>query len=141
MLYRFSLVLVLSLFVGPLVTSAMADSPASEAGGKKASLQGGEVKVLFDGKSLEGWRGRDDLWSVEDGMIVGRTTEADPIAQNTFLILDQEIEGDFELMLQFKLEGGNSGIQYRSVVKDESEFVVGGYQADFDATNKYSGIL
>ncbi|TWT86465.1 3-keto-disaccharide hydrolase [Neorhodopirellula pilleata] len=105
------------------------------------SLEGGEQTVLFDGKSLEGWRGRDDLWRVEDGMIVGRTTDEDPIAENTFLIFNEPIEGDFELTLQFKLEGGNSGIQYRSVVVDEDKFVVSGYQADIDSTNKFAGIL
>ena len=105
------------------------------------SLQGGEVKVLFDGETLEGWSGRDDLWRVENGVIVGQTSAEDPIKQNTFLILDEPIEGQFELTLQFKLEGGNSGIQYRSVVLDDKEFVVSGYQADMDATNKFAGIL
>lgn len=105
------------------------------------SLQGGEVTVLFGGESLDGWRGRDDLWQAEDGMIVGRTTDENPIAQNTFLIFDKSIEGDFELTLQFKLDGGNSGVQYRSVVLDEDKFVVSGYQADIDSTNQFAGIL
>ncbi|WP_404306738.1 3-keto-disaccharide hydrolase [Neorhodopirellula lusitana] len=105
------------------------------------SLQGGEVTVLFDGKTLDGWRGREDLWSVEDGMIVGRTSEDAPIKKNTFLVLDKPTEGDFELTLQFKIEGGNSGIQYRSEVLDEKEFIVKGYQADIDSTNKFAGIL
>ncbi|EMI40777.1 DUF1080 domain-containing protein [Rhodopirellula sp. SWK7] len=105
------------------------------------SLQGGTVTTLFDGKSLDGWRGRDDLWSVEDGMIVGKTTDEAPISKNTFLILNDEVEGDFELSLQFKIENGNSGIQYHSRVLDEDEFVVSGYQADIDAANRFAGIL
>lgn len=105
------------------------------------SMQGGEVTTLFDGKTLDGWRGRDDLWSAEDGTIVGRTSDEKPIKQNTFLILDKEIEGDFEMTLQFKIDGGNSGIQYHSSVVDEDEFVVSGYQADIDAANQYAGIL
>lgn len=36
--------------------------------------------------------------------------------------------------------GGNSGIQYRSKVIDEAEFIVGGYQADIDASLTYAGI-
>ena len=31
-------------------------------------------ELLFDGKSLDGWDGRPEFWSVEDGAIVGRTT-------------------------------------------------------------------
>ena len=42
---------------------------------------------------------------------------------------------------QFKIESGNSGIQYRSKVLDEEKFVVGGYQADIDFKNKFAGIL
>ena len=128
-----TLAVLAAVFV-PLPSTVFGDDPVR-------SLQGGEPTVLFDGESLDRWRGRDDLWQVEDGMIVGRTTDEDPIAQNTFLIYDDPIEGDFELTLQFKLEGGNSGIQYRSVVLDEEEFVVSGYQADIDSTNKFAGIL
>ena len=35
----------------------------------------------------------------------------------------------------------NSGIQYRSRVIDAEKFIVGGYQADFEYGDKYSGIL
>lgn len=100
----------------------------------------GEPVALFDGKSLEHWRGRSDLWSVQDGVIVGRTTAADPIKTNTFLIWQGEVPEDFELRVSYKIEGGNSGIQYRSRVLDEANFVVGGYQADIEVSNKYTGI-
>ena len=127
-----------SLFATALIACSGSITLADET---TASLQGGQTTVLFDGESLAGWSGRDDLWGVKEGMIVGQTSDEDPIKQNTFLILDEPVEGQFELTLQFKLEGGNSGIQYRSVVVDEKEFVVSGYQADFDSTNKYAGIL
>jgi hypothetical protein len=60
---------------------------------------------------------------------------------NTFLVWKDGQPGDFELTLQFKIEGGNSGIQYRSKVLDDEQFIVGGYQADIDFTNKFAGIL
>ncbi len=97
--------------------------------------------VLFDGKTLDGWAGREGLWSAEDGQIVGRTTDEDPIDGNTFLIYDGEEFGDFELTAEFKIEGGNSGIQYRSRVIDADKHVVSGYQADIDDANKFAGIL
>lgn len=97
-------------------------------------------RPLFNGKDLSGWKGREDLWSVEEGAIVGRSTDENPLKQNTFLIREEEKPGDFELRAQFKIEGGNSGIQYRSKVVDEDEFVVAGYQADIDADLKFAGI-
>ena len=95
-------------------------------------------KAIFDGKTLEGWSGKKEFWSVKDGVITGQTTAENPTKGNTFLIHKDEV-GDFELRLKFKIVGGNSGIQYRSV--DKGGNVVNGYQADFEAGDTYSGIL
>ena len=100
----------------------------------------GTAKAIFDGESLEGWRGRSDLWSVVEGAIVGTTTDANPIQENTFLIYNNELPSDFELTAKFMILGGNSGIQYRSRVVDEKKFVVAGYQADIDDALKFAGI-
>jgi len=94
---------------------------------------------LFDGKTLNGWEGKPQFWSVRDGTITGQTTAENPTKGNTFLIWRGGKLADFELRLKFRMEGGNSGIQYRSAEMDN--FVVGGYQADFDAGNNYTGIL
>lgn len=73
-----------------------------------------QVKPLFDGKTLEGWKsvGGNAPYTVEDGAIVGRMTKGTP---NSFLITENEY-GDFILELDVKLEGDktNSGIQTRS---------------------------
>ncbi len=98
-----------------------------------------EAKSLFNGKDLTGWRGNKELWSVEMGTITGRTTAEKKLTKNSFLIWEGEV-ADFELELDYKMIGGNSGIQYRSKVLDEAEFVVGGYQADIDASLTYAGI-
>lgn len=96
--------------------------------------------VLFNGETLEGWRGRSDLWSVADGAIVGTTTDTEPIQENTFLIYNGDLPSSFELSAKFMIQGGNSGIQYRSKVVDEKKFVVAGYQADIDDALKFAGI-
>lgn len=70
-------------------------------------------------------------WTVQDGCITGQTTKEKPTKGNTFLIWKGGEVGDFELTLQYKMEGGNSGIQYRSKIVDEKGFVVAGYQGDF----------
>jgi len=102
-------------------------------------------KSLFNGKDLTGWAGRPQHWSVEDGAITGRTTKEHPAEGNNFLIWKDGTVGDFELRLSYKIVPNNdkgfanSGIQYRS--KEFGNFVVGGYQADFEAGKTYSGIL
>lgn len=101
-----------------------------------------EVQKIFNGKDLSGWKGNLDLWSVEDGAITGITSAEAPLKFNTFLIWDEAKVADFELELDYKIHGdaGNSGIQYRSEIRDEKDFIVGGYQADIDATMKFAGI-
>ena len=105
-----------------------------------ASTAVAEDKNLFNGKDLTGWKGLE-FWSVEDGCITGRTTKEKPTKGNTFLVWQGGEVGDFEFTFKYKIVGGNSGIQYRSKVIDEKAFVVGGYQADFEAGKTYSGIL
>jgi putative heme-binding domain-containing protein len=101
--------------------------------------QAQEFQSLFNGRDLTGWEGDPKLWSVKDGAITGATDGNIPT--NTFLIW-KGTAADFELHAQFRLQGGNSGIQYRSKhLKDAGNFVVGGYQADMDAGNRYTGIL
>jgi len=104
------------------------------------SAQEEGFKPLFNGMDLSGWEGRADLWCVEEGAITGRTTDENKIDRNTFLIYRGGTPGNFELRLKFKIDGGNSGIQYRSRVIDPEAFVVGGYQADIDAALQYAGI-
>lgn len=94
---------------------------------------------IFDGKSLKGWDGNAKFWSVKDGAITGTTTKENPTKGNTFIIWRGGKVDDFELRLKFKIVGGNSGIQYRSA--DKGNWVVGGYQADFESGDTYSGIL
>jgi hypothetical protein len=94
---------------------------------------------IFNGQNLEGWSGDPRFWSVRDAAITGQTTDANKTERNTFLTWKDQMVGDFELRLEYKIVGGNSGIQYRS--KQHPDFVVRGYQADFEAGDGYSGIL
>ncbi|MGH7476754.1 MAG: 3-keto-disaccharide hydrolase [Longimicrobiales bacterium] len=75
-------------------------------------------RLLFDGRTTEGWRGyrRSDMpagWQVVDGTLT-RVAEAGDI------VTVDEFE-DFELRLEWRVEpGGNSGIFFR--VNEESEY-------------------
>jgi len=93
---------------------------------------------IFNGKSLDGWRGKSQFWSVRNGVITGETTDSNPTDGNTFLIFGSNF-ADFELRLKVRIVGGNSGIQFRS--EDMGNFVVHGYQTDIDSTEKFLGDL
>lgn len=108
-----------------------------------------EEKSLFNGTDLSGWEGNTELWSVKEGTITG-TTGADPadpkksvLKHNTFLVWRGGTVKDFELTLKYKIVNGNSGIQYRSkeLEKGAQGPIISGYQADFEAGPKFSGIL
>ena len=104
--------------------------------------QDSKFKSIFDGKSLDGWRGDTGLWRVEDGAIVGETIAEKPIKQNTFLVWDDGELDDFVLRLKFRISGtprANSGIQVRSSQAENG--AMAGYQADIDRSGTYIGIV
>ncbi|HYE33070.1 MAG TPA: family 16 glycoside hydrolase [Methylomirabilota bacterium] len=109
-----------------------------------APLQAAEAneegyKQIFNGKDLSGWDGDPKFWSVTNGTLHGQTTAENPTKGNTFIIWRDGTVDDFELKFSYRIVGGNSGMQYRS--KDMGNWVVGGYQGDFEAGTTYSGIL
>jgi hypothetical protein len=73
-------------------------------------------KLLFDGKTTNGWRGykkasMPDGWKVERGLLVRAEGGGNIVTVDTY--------ADFELKLAWRIsEGGNSGILYR-VSEDE----------------------
>lgn len=98
---------------------------------------------MFDGKTLSGWEADPKFWSVEDGAITGRTTKDNRTKGNTFCIWKGGEASDFELNLEFRIQAHNSGIQFRSfpLPGATDPWRLGGYQADFDAANNWSGTL
>jgi len=124
--------LTLTLTLTLIAMTTMAPAQGTDAEG---------FASLFNGKDLSGWKGDSVHWSVEDGAITGKTTPETLLkGHNTFLVWQGGNPGDFELRLKFKIRGGNSGIQYRSKLLDPEKVIVGGYQADIDATGRYTGI-
>ena len=98
-------------------------------------------RSIFDGKTLEGWKGDTKFWRVENGTLVGESTKENPCKENTFLLWTGGKVADFELRLKFKITGdasANSGIQFRS--KQEEDGHVVGYQADLDRGGKWIGM-
>lgn len=126
-------------------------------GGRGGGAQGGApiafdnnagFRQIFNGTSLDGWDGDPTFWRVEGGAIVGETTAEKPITENSFIIWRGGRTADFDLKLEFRMNAGNSGVQYRSrqIVPGGAEKVTGrwvlaGYQADIDFANQYTGML
>jgi hypothetical protein len=93
----------------------------SATGGGRGGIGGGGFDTvpvnddgfvaIFDGQSLNGWDGAPDLWTVEDGAITARNGG---IVGTTYLIYAGGKVRDFELKLEYRMQGGNTGLQYRS---------------------------
>ena len=106
----------------------------------------GDWITLFNGKDLTGWEGLEGYWSVQDGAI--QCFETKETSKQSDLILlaskDQpEMFANFELRYSWRMltPGGNSGVQFRGKIDKPEMLHVGGYQADIDAGNGYTGII
>ena len=77
----------------------------------QSSTNNSRWKVLFDGTSLDAWRGYKsdavpDGWRIEKGTLTKDRPVKDLVSKDEF--------GDFELEIEWKIgEAGNSGIFYR----------------------------
>jgi len=96
--------------------------------------------LLFDGKSLAGWKQVNGTakYAVEDYAIVGTTAKGSP---NSFLCTEK-FYGDFELQLEVKLDPRlNSGVQIRSnSLPEYQNGRVHGYQVEI-ATGGEAGFI
>ena len=99
-----------------------------------------EFQKIFDGESLKGWKALNmSYWSVRDGAITGQSTPENPSKANQFMAWQGGDVADFELKLKFRVKGngGNSGVQFRSVLRPDGLAV--GYQADIFQSGGYLG--
>src|SRR5262245_40547500 len=92
--------------------------PKKEAPVVKPREGKSETIKLFDGKTLDGWEGYSDLWSVKDGEIVAKN--ADPLKFSTYLLTKDKYT-DFRLTFAAKLVESemHSGVCFWGVVKPD----------------------
>ncbi len=101
----------------------------------------GESKTtqLFDGKTLAGWEGYEDLWSVKDGVIVAKNTK--PLTFSTYLLTKGKYT-DFRLTFSAKLVESemHSGVAFwgevrpsvsKEPAKDRTEHTYAGHLVMF----------
>ncbi|MCP4513370.1 MAG: DUF1080 domain-containing protein, partial [Fuerstiella sp.] len=86
------------------------------------------VTTIFNGKDLTGWEGNSEYWSVQDGVIVAKSTKNIP--QNELLWSTTEVV-DFYLAVNVRLtpHNRNGGMQFRSIPSNKGSRAIG-YQAD-----------
>ena len=110
-------------------------------------VQGDEpgFRSIFDGKSFDAWEGDPKYWRIEGGVMTGEITPETIIKSNTFIVWRGEEPENFQLKVDFRITaGGNSGINYRSVmtpdkVTPSNRFAMRGYQCDIDGQKRYTG--
>ena len=131
----FRLFLALALFAGgSLLMFAQSRSMPSEGSDETG------FEPIFDGMTLDGWKGDTNYWRVENGCIVGEVTPTNLLKVNSFLVWHGSTNRDFELKVEYRVsDKGNSGINYRSVMATNGPWAMRGYQADIDGANKYNG--
>lgn len=115
----------------PIASAAVGTNPDAD----------GFVRI-FDGKTLRGWEGDAQFWSVEDGALTGVTDGT--LKSNQFITWKDSTIRNFDLQVKVRVSpGGNSGIQYRGQSRPElGLYVVSGYQCDVVAnTPQYNGML
>lgn len=96
-----------------------------------ASCHAQKAIPLFDGQTLAGWEGSEEVFRVEGGSIIGGSLEKG--LEESYYLCTTEEYSDFELTLSVKLIHedlkGNSGISFRAKRIPGSNMVAS-YQAD-----------
>lgn len=84
-------------------------------------------KLLFDGKTTDGWRGAyknkfpDHGWEIKDGILSVLSSEGKESTNGGDIVTNEEFS-DFELTFEFKItEGANSGVKYYVTEKENNQ--------------------
>ncbi|MBV21447.1 MAG: heme-binding protein [Planctomycetaceae bacterium] len=94
---------------------------------------------IFNGKNLDGWDGKPGWWTVEDGAITATSTADHLCRKHNYLMWRGGEPTNFELRFAYRLQNGNSGVQFRS--KELPDWDTSGYQADMDTIDEWTGAL
>lgn len=108
------------ILVAAVIIAAVVGSSYTYKAGADNTLTASEKKtgwkLLFDGKSLNGWRPYQnkitDSWSVKDGTFYCKGSTTDKSDKRADMITDKQFE-NFDLSVDWKISPkGNSGILY-----------------------------
>ena len=114
--------LLLAICIGSILTAPQ--YLYGQSGSSKKSKATSEAMSLFDGKSMEHFRGykSEEIgkgWKVEDGTLMFDGSGGGDI-------MTKEKFSDFDLTFEWKVsEGGNSGVMYRVTTGDNAPYLSG----------------
>ncbi|MDX1640007.1 MAG: DUF1080 domain-containing protein [Balneolaceae bacterium] len=143
---------VFTLLVGFLIGCVETKQDRGDGSSNNAArLDSATFEPIFNGENLDGWDGDSRLWSVENGVLVGQTSEENSIEENTFLIWQEGEPVNFEARFEYRFVpvgdkfSGNSGFQFRSERfmtddKPQLEHRVRGNQVDFAVSDWIPGL-
>jgi hypothetical protein len=97
--------------------------------------------TIFNGKDLTGWDHNPEIWSVENGVMIGQSPRGEPYNKQDYIYWAVSEPADFVLRLKYRLtgKGSNSGVQFRS--ERRPDWNCYGYQADMEEGSRWTGCL
>jgi hypothetical protein len=115
---RIAALLLTALVVGPAPAQEKKKAPPTKAPVVQPRTGPNKTIHLFDGKTLDGWEGYTDLWSVKDGEIVGHNDK--PLKFSTYLLTKDKYT-DFRLTFAARLVQSemHSGVCFWGHVKPD----------------------
>lgn len=115
---RYWVMMLLVLALGTVGLAQEKKNPPKEAPVVKPLEGKSETIKLFDSKTLDGWEGYTDLWSVKDGIIIGKNEK--PLKFSTYLLTKNNYT-DFRLTFASKLALSemHSGVAFWGLVKPD----------------------
>ena len=135
---HFKLAIVLAGMAAVALAPLHAQKPASDTTTQKKAVEPKKMEAggwtpLFDGKTLNGWRGYNKpdatgtRWTVEDGMLTVSSSGAGDTHGQRDLITDATYQ-QFDLRWEWKIaQAGNSGVKY-FVLEDRPDAIGHEYQ-------------
>ena len=128
-----------SIFIGVLFIATFMIACKPNKSGEKSSTQEDNIlteqetsagwKLLFDGKTLEGWRMYQnkaaDAWGVKNGELYCKGSETDKSDLRADIITTDQFE-NYELSIDWKISPeGNSGIMYHVTEEFDAAYLSG----------------
>ena len=109
-------------WAGPVVLLKEAENVSASADTKS------EWRPLFKGRDFSGWRRDKKLWSISDGVVIGK--RGSKASESPTHLVSEAVHHDFEARFKIKLigEAADSGFMFRSILVDEESLIVSGPQ-------------
>jgi|GEM_PF-1722832 len=94
----------------PKIVRSMSTAEAEKISQGPGKTNNSGFIPIFNGKNLQGWNADQRFWRVENGVLLGKKSPRS--GQGTTYAATKDVFDDFILKLKFKLNSGDSGIQF-----------------------------